>query len=102
MSNIKYSEMCNKPQNSVHLKPLGMYFIEFIWKANKQCFNSVSTKRLIDPFITYYITLEPIFVNNICISKCRYQIGIGHFLPKKYQYWIGCYKVVLVHHYLEI
>ena len=43
-----------------------------------------------------------IFVNNICIPKFQYQIGIGHFIPKKLarllvsDWWL---KEVLVHYY---
>ena len=51
------------------------------------CFGEKVKKSI---YKAYYIKLEPVFVNNIYIPKYRYQIGISHFLPKKYRYQMGC------------
>ena len=44
------------------------------------CFGEEANRSI---YKAYYIKLEPTYVNNILhIPKYRYQIGIGHFLPK--------------------
>ena len=46
-------------------------------------------KKLANPF-RKVIIFEPvaIVVNNTCVPKYQYRIGISYFLPKRYQYQI--------------